>query len=184
MDSTNTNSASAIPLVIRSGLIITLLSIIFQFIQYYSGFMEKAIGWPGYIFDVIDCVIVLLLIKKFRDTQMGGAITFKKAFGITFQSFLFAGVISSVFNFIFFKYMHPEVMDSIMKVSEQKLVAQGLPDDQIENSLKVTKFLMTNPVVSILFFILIYAFMGAISGLIVAAIVKKESKVFLPDVNI
>ena len=75
-------------------------------------------------------------------------------------------------------------MDSIMKVSEQKLLAQGLPDDQIENSLKVTKFLMTNPVVSILFFILIYAFMGAISGLIVAAIVKKESKVFLPDVNI
>ena len=70
----------------------------------------------------------------------------------------------------------------MQKVSEQKILDnKQLTDEQIEASLKLSRMMMNNTAVMIIIGLAMFAFIGTITGLIVAAICKKESGKIMAD---
>jgi hypothetical protein len=134
------------------------------------------------ILYVADYGIVYFFLKKFRDSRLNGFISFGRAFSITLQAYILAGILFAPVNFLLLTRMFPSTIDRVLKATEQKMILQGTPDEQIEDAIKLTKTLYMNPAMNMLANVVAYMLIGAITGLIVAAVCKKESDEFLPDV--
>jgi len=175
MENTNTKPSS-LQFVMKTGLLLGGLQIVFQLIEYFTGQKEKGgNAWMGGIFIVLYGVIGVVLLKKFRNNQLGGYITFGKAFSITLQFLVVAGILSTLFEFVFIHLLHPAIIEATLKVQEAKLVTMGIPDATIESQMKMSRMMITNPAIFIIMGIVSSAIFGVIVGLIAGAICKKET---------
>jgi hypothetical protein len=166
---------SFLPFVMKTGLLLGILQIVALLIEYYTGDMAKGGSiWLGLIYYVIYGAIAIILLKKFRNNQFGGYITFSKAFSITLLCFIVAGILSAVFGFFFIHLFHPGIVEEMLKTQEAKLVSYGVPDERIESQMKLSRMMATNPAIFISTQVLSGAILGVIMGIIAGVICKKE----------
>jgi hypothetical protein len=179
MSTKNTNVPSAFKYALKSGLIVGITGVIFNAIGFFAE-QEYKPYW-GLVLLLFTGIAAFLFTRNYRNQKSGGYITFGKAFSICFQSVLYAGIIIVVCGFVIERGLFPAKFEHIQKLTqqlaEQKLMAnKQLTDEQIEAALKMARSMnKVNPVLIILGGIASWAFMGAIIGLITAAICKKES---------
>jgi len=88
-------------LVLKIAAIFWVLGILSKSIQYYFDIIEKGIGLVGLAFIVLYFIVAIMLIKRFRDKELGGYITFGHAFDITLRSVIIAVIISKIFEVIY-----------------------------------------------------------------------------------
>jgi len=167
---------------ITYGALTGLVSIVIGLLSYLAGFSDpsKQQGAMGWINMLISYGVMIgglvLAVRKHRDQELGGYITFGRAFGVGFLTMLVLGLISAVWTYVFFNFIATDMLEMIKQSSIDRMVEkQGMSVDQAEAAMNnpVTKSMM-NPVAFTGFAFAGILFIGAIFALIVAAIMRKS----------
>jgi len=175
METANAQKPSVFALVKKMSIIFFVLNFVYLLAEYYSGQFEKGEGVAeSYLFIITLGIISIVLVKKYRDKELEGYITFGQAFNSTLLSFLISGISGSIVNFIFYRLLHPDAVEKMLKASEVKMIAKGINEATIASSLKLSRFLYTNMAFNIFMVAMMCALFGAVTGLIVGAICRKK----------
>lgn len=125
-----------------------------------------------YISYIPLIAFLLLAQKEFRDTQLGGYMTFGQGFSAGFRYAIFSGLLLAVFMYIYLAILSPEVLTKSMAAQQTVLEQKGMSADQIDKAMSTaTKY---GPIIGAFGIAMFYAIIGAIISLIGAAILKKE----------
>ena len=164
-------------IMINYGLILGILTILVNVIAYMTNgismerpFWEKALGW------IVFIGVIFMAIKKFREANNGNlkiGQAIKTGLGVA----LIGGIITGIYVFIFFNYIEPGALDTIMEMTQEKMLEQNpdMSDEQMEMALKMTKVFMS-PTSMIFMTIIGNLIMGLVVSLISGLILKKEEQ--------
>ncbi|MBK7477615.1 MAG: DUF4199 domain-containing protein [Haliscomenobacter sp.] len=169
------------PVGVRFGLIASMILIALGLVAQVAGLSDPSnpSGPGGIAMNILTYGImiaaIVMAVKQHRDTELGGLISFKRAFGLGMFVILIIGAITMVWTFVYMSYINPDMVDQIMEAAQEKQQAQGLSDEQLEAASGMMGMIMKP------WFMAISAFVGTlliglIISLIVAAIMKKEAK--------
>jgi hypothetical protein len=82
-------------------------------------------------------VLILLLVSGFQLRKLnGGFIEFKEVFKYLFISVLIFEAFYTAFNFIYLTYVDPDFFQKFRDSTEDFLIRQNTPQDQIDNALE------------------------------------------------
>ncbi|RMF21240.1 MAG: DUF4199 domain-containing protein [Bacteroidetes bacterium] len=160
----------------RYGLIGGLVFIIY-------GLIANFLGWnqPGSSASMLNMVISIALfvglmviaIRQHRDEELAGFIPFGRAFGVGFFTGMIATLISSIFQFIYVKFIDPGFIDRIKETTLETYEQMGMTEERIEQSMEMLDKMYT-PGMMVFWAVIGAAVICAIVALIVAAVMKRN----------
>ena len=154
-----------------NGLILGLIGVVYTLVIWILDLsFNKNIG---YLFLLVEIVILFFLIKSYRDNHMHGTISYGQALGAGVIIFLYATIITSIFSYLLNTVIDPDLMQKGLAAQEQVLLDRGLTQEQVDQALKVAGKMM-KPAISIPIGLVVNMFFGLILSLIAAAFVRKE----------
>jgi hypothetical protein len=160
-----------------NGLYLGAVLIVYSLILYVAGFPRD--NWLQYISYLFMVIGVVLAIKQWRDKYNNGFLTYGQAFSNGFLTILFAGILTSVYIFVFFQFIAPEEITKMAETTEERMYQKNpnMSEADIEMGMKYATMFMKPWLMSIL-----GLFFNALAGLIISAIVsifmKKENNQF------
>ncbi|MCB9187022.1 MAG: DUF4199 domain-containing protein [Flavobacteriales bacterium] len=156
------------------GGILGLALIAYSLVLYALGATESQAA--QYVSYGIIAAGIFLATKNKRDKQ-NGIISYGEGLGYGVGVAFFGSILVAFYTFIFFSMIDPEMLEQMVLRAEDQMYEQGLPDDQVEMAMEMTrKFMMPGPMAAIV--VLSYTFVGFIISLITSAILKKEGDPF------
>lgn len=169
---------------LRYGLIGGLILVVWGLIAQMTGLADPCaamegggnsvmIGILSFVALIGVSVLVGILAIRQHTSDLGGYITFGRAFVVSLVTLIIAGFISGLFNVLYTSVIDPEMTDRIMGCMADQYEAQGMSQDQIDTALGYME-IMYNPFLQIVISLFTSAFFAAIIGLILAAIMKKD----------
>lgn len=90
---------------------------------------------------------------------------------------LFAGIVLGIYTFLFFQYFDPSQLEQIWKMAEDRMLDQGLTDEQIDQAMGFSKMFMT-PIAISISGLLSMVFWGTVFSLISSIFIKKVDDSF------
>jgi hypothetical protein len=90
----------------------------------------------GYALPVALIFLVLFLYRK---EYLGGAMTYSQGLGMGTLIMVVAGIIGAVYMFVFMKYIDPDYVKLIVQMSEEKMIARGMDEATIEQTMSFTE---------------------------------------------
>ncbi|MEI6434223.1 MAG: DUF4199 domain-containing protein [Bacteroidota bacterium] len=164
---------SALSNGIYYGMIVGAAIIVFSLLLFLMDLhMNKSVSWISYL---ILCAGLILGTLDFRKKHSNGFLTYGKAFVSCFWIGLFAGLLASIFTFVFAKYIHPGFINEILDQTRASLLEKRpeMTDEQVEQAVEITAKFVSPPFMA-LGSVFMYAGASAILGLILAIFLKKE----------
>lgn len=156
---------------IRYGLMMSVLSIAFFVIMQVAGLdMQGPVGYLGW---VITAVMLYLAHKYYKD-EGDGYMSIGQGVGIGFWAGLVSSVISSVFTYIYIKFIDSGFMDAIKDKQILSMQERGMSDEQIDQAMKFASAFSSAEAIFI-FGIIFGILGGVIIGLIVALFTKNNN---------
>ena len=153
------------------GLIVGIVLIIYSILMYFLDFsLEKWVSWVSYILLIGGIVYSTI---QYRDTVLGGSITYAQALGFGVIISLYAAVLSGIYSYVFLTFIDPDFIEKIAEMTQQQMLDQGLSEDQVEQAMEMQKGFM-KPWVMVLISIPALTFMGFVFSLITSIFLKKE----------
>ena len=171
-----TNPFDAVPEVslgknaLNYGLILGGISVVYSILLWVMGqTTNKSLGYISLLFSI---GVMYYGTKSYRDKHMGGFMTYGKAFSSNFLIGLYSAIIGTIFTFILFKYLDPNLLVTIKETAIDAAMQKNpnLTSEQLESSLS---FFMS-PVFITISALLGSAFFAAILALLVSIFHKKE----------
>jgi hypothetical protein len=153
------------------GILTAVALIIFSVLLMALDLNQSPVAWFAY---AIMVAFLAWGTVNYRNKAKGGYISYGKAYGSCMYILLFASIILSIFMFVYLGYIDTAIMEKAMLKAEEDMIAQGLPDEQIEIGMKYARMFSTPTMISIFVF-LGYMIFGAILSLIIAAFIKKDN---------
>ena len=165
---------------LRYGLIGGLIGIVVGLISNLSGMSTSGSMMGGLVIGAVSIIITILIsyfaIRHHRDKELGGYISFGRAFLTGFVALMISTIISTVWSILYMTVIDPGMAEEALAASEEMLANFGLPEEQLEAQLEAMKVNFT-PMGIIKNSLLYGAIMVAIITLIQGAIMKKEQPV-------
>jgi len=152
------------------GLILSAISIAFSIIVYIFNLYEmSALSFVNYIILIGGLTYGAILYSNQNDHN----VTFGNLFAHGFKTTAVVIVITTIYTFIAFKLLFPDMIDKILDMSRKQMEKNPkMTDEMIEQAMTMTKkFFMPFAIGGT---ILGTGFMGAIASLIGAGIAKKN----------
>ena len=120
---------------------------------------------------------VIFFASKAKRNELGGHLTYGQGLGTGTGVAFFGGILVAFYTYVFFIFIDPDMLAELVIRAEDQMYENGLPDEQVEMSMKYTrKFMQPGPMA---FMVLIgYVIVGFIVSLITSAILKKEESPF------
>lgn len=166
----NSGNVSTKSVSIKYGLINGLVGIIFFVILDFMGeAANNKISWIGSIFSVI---IMILAHKEFI-REGDGFMSYKQGLGIGTMMSVVGSIISSVFTFLYIKFVNSAILDQIREKQIMEMEKQGMSDAEIDKAMEIAGMFM-GPTAILIMGIFFGVFLGFIIALIVSAFTKKE----------
>ena len=166
------------PAVVRYGLIGGLAYIIVLLITQLTGLSEPgntAGGVIGFLLNTaIMAGIAIYSIRQYRDEGLHGHIAFGKALQCAFLAILLAGVISSVFAFVYYSVIDTSYLTEQLEAAQRTLQDRNMSEEQIEAAMNIQRSVMT-PGGILVIGVFFNALVGIIVSLIVAAVMKRPA---------
>ena len=149
-----------------------LALIIFDLVLYVLG-MKSASGENSiqYLGFIVFIAFVVMAIKSYAETN--GHMSYGQGLGAGVLTSLFAGVIVAIYSYLFMTLIAPEFMDGAMDAVRDQWEAQGMSDEQIEQSEGLAKMFMSPGILTISALIM-YTVLGLIISLIASAVLKRD----------
>jgi hypothetical protein len=170
------------------GVISGVVSIILSVLMYVIGFTPSSFGRIGLaiLMSLIILVVVLVIALKSYRNSLGGSMTYGQAFKFGFFVILFGSVISSIYYFLFLKFIDPEylknVMEKFMTNLEEFLLKRGMNEEQVSKAMEeAAKKPIPSPLKSTIQGFFQGLIFSTIVNLIVAAIMKKNPEIIFND---
>ncbi len=156
---------------LTNGLILGLIGIVYTLVMY---FLDLSLNnAQGYVFILIQIVVLYFLVKMYRDNFMHGMITFGQALGAGIVICLYYSIIIAIFTYILYAFIDTNLIDKMLAMTEEKLLDRGLSQSQIDAGMNVQARIMKPGFIAPIS-IFGNMFQGLIMSLIVAAFVRKE----------
>jgi len=153
------------------GVIIGLVSVVYSVILYMLDLaLNTALGYAGLIIVIAGLAIAM---KNYRDHVLDGILPFGKAFGFGVLIILISAFISGIYVFLLYSIIDPDLIRKAIDASAERMLEQGLSEDQVEQALEVTRRIM-KPAIMFISGLFVNLLVGVVLSLIMAAIFKKE----------
>ncbi len=113
---------------------------------------------------------IFISVKRYRDHENGGVLSFGRAYGTAVLTCVFTGIIWAFYEYILYKYLSPGLLETRIEEMQELWLNSGVSEDLIElQSRLFTPFVMG---ISYLFSA---AFWGSVLSLPLAAMLKRET---------
>ncbi len=130
----------------------------------------------GFIAIGVTVAFVILTIRHHRDKELGGYITFGRAFLVAFIALIIASIISNLFNLLYMTFIDPNYLENVLSATEEMMASMGAPQEVVDEQMASMREKMTPS--GMMTQGLLYGAVGsAIISLIAAAIMKKKPAV-------
>jgi hypothetical protein len=158
---------------IKFGLIMAAISVAYFMTLNVAGIdMSQGFGrWGGLIFNV---VVIFFAHKSFKDTNGDGYMSYGQGFGIGTWVALISSVISSIFTYIYVKFIDAGFIQTMLEKQEEQFQERGMSDEQIKQAMDMTAKFMT-PEMMLVF--------GLIFGFIILLVVFAIVTIFTQKKN-
>lgn len=157
---------------IEYSLLFALITIALFAAGHYGGFDLNSMGWK-IVNWVISISMVAWLLWNFREKKNEGFLKFGQGVKLSVLVGIFTGIIGGILMYVFVTTIAPEFMTNVENQAIMAMQEQGLTDEQIKESLKMTSMFFS-PGAMVLFSILGSVFSYLILGLIFSAILKRD----------
>lgn len=156
---------------VKWGLISGIIGILFSLILILGDLMLT----PGvsYIGLIPFAIVLYMAFKEFKD-QGDSFMTLGQSLKIGLMISLIGGLLLSVFSYIYGQFIDPGMADRIKDMLIEQWEAQGMSDEQIDQTMKFTSY-MFNPVIGLIVVLLKNVLVGFVLSLIIGAITKKNN---------
>lgn len=155
---------------IKWGLILGIISIVLFLAIYFGGMMGDS--WPSWISALISAGIIFMAHKEFKD-QGDGYMSYGKGLGLGTLVSLISGVISSIFAYVYMKFINVDYVTELVDITRFKMEDEGQSEDQIDIAMGFVEKMMT-PEIMFGMGLIAAVFFGFIISLIVSAITKNN----------
>jgi len=157
---------------IKYGLIMGIVAILYFVVMMVAGLdMSEGIGrWGSFLFYI---ALIVMAHKNFKDNG-NGFMSYGEGMGIAFWMTLISSTLSSIFTYVYTKFVDASWIQKIMEKQEENLAEQGMSQDQIDQAMKITEKFMTPE--------MMFAF-GFIGGFIMIIIVALLITIFTKKSN-
>ncbi len=155
------------------GAITGVALIIFSLIMFLLDlYLNKSVSWISYLVLAAGMLYGTL---DYRKKHTNGYMTYGKAFTACFWIGLFAGIIASLYMFVFAQFIHPGFVQELLDQARTNMLAAkpDMSEEQLEQAISMTAKFMS-PVMMSIWGIVVYAASSAVIGLILAIFLKKE----------
>ena len=156
---------------ITNGVIFALIGIVYTLVIYFFDLtFNKVQGW---VFMLIQIVILYFLLKSYRDNYRYGNISYSQALGAGMIIFVYYAIIIAIFSYILYAWIDPDLIDKQLAFAEEQMLEKRVPAEAVDAGMKVQAKLLKPPIIALMG---IFGAMiqGLVMSLIVAAFVKKE----------
>jgi len=157
----------------RYGIIMGVVSIAYFIILNMLGVdMTQGPGsWGRYVY----CAILIFLAQKYYKENGDGFMAYGQGIGISFWMGLISVAISSVFTYIYVKFIDTSFIQQMLDRTRESMEEKGnLSDEQIDQAMTMTSKFMTPEL--ILVFGIVFGIIGTIViGLIVTIFTQKKN---------
>jgi len=162
-------------IALNYGLILGFASILFHVILFALGkHLEQ--DWKNMVISlVITTVIVVLGIKKFKETN-NGFLSLGQGLKTGIAIALISTVIYIIYTLLFMNVIAPESMEQALEIARQKLLDNpAMSEDQIEQAIEMQKK-FSGPAFLIPVMLIFSLFIGFVISLIASLIMKKTEE--------
>lgn len=174
-------------LALNNGLAIATITIAIQLITYYAAPNLLGATWYGMLITLFSVGIYVFFTFDLRK-KVGGYWSFKEALSGVFIMSLVANLASSIFNFVFYRFIEPGAYEKVRGYVEDGITAtfekMGMSGDKLDEAVeKATESLKAQYMPSIGDFfknLVIAILVGFVLSLIFAAIFKRSAPMFAP----
>jgi hypothetical protein len=165
----------------RHGLLAGLVLIVVGLIIHMTGMVDYTGQNTGgnWISNIatwgVMIAAIVLAVRQHRDQDLGGYITFGRSFYTGFIVSLLIALTSAIWGYIFFAFVEPGLIDTMMEVSrEQMIEQQGMSESDADQAMSYMTWMM-NPAMLSVFAAVGSLIAGTIFSLIIGAIMKREA---------
>jgi len=131
----------------------------------------------GLFVYVIILAGIIISTKMYRDKILGGNISYGTALGFGTLVVVFGSLISGIFGYFMYEFIAPELLTQMLEKSEEQLLENGMPEEQIEMAIEIQRKMM-KPALMVLWSVIGGVFVGFIMSLITSIFLKKEANPF------
>jgi len=171
-------------LILGIGLIVFKVAFFLLIDLEAYGFMS--ISLLTLLFSIVPLLVgVVLCMKRFRDKEFGGTMSYMEGLRYGTMLMLFAGILLAGYDLVFNNWISPDYVAQTQTIIKDKtiefMVRQKMPDSVIEQQVaEFDKLIVAEDqkakLVGPLYSIPMYALAGLIISLIVAAFLKRDNK--------
>lgn len=183
LDNPRLRDPSTIPyrqVVLRYGGLAALVLIVLNLLFTLTGFVDlsKQGGASNWIANIITWGVIAAFISmamiKHRDQDLGGYISYGRAFMVGFMTTLVVALITVIWSYIYFALIDPEMLGTVLDASrEQMMEQQNMDEAQVDQAMGYMSWMFT-PGMFAVWAGIGTAFFGLIISLIAAAVIKKD----------
>ncbi len=175
------STVSPWPIALRYGLIWGLIGIALGLVAHVMGWNDPSNAGNnivagvlmGIISFAISITMLVMAIKQHRNQDLGGYITFGRAFSTGFFTVLISTLIATVWAVIMFTLIVPDFFELMEAGMIAQWEEQGLSESEIEQA-RGWAMMFTGPTAFTLSTFIGGLVWGSILSLIIAAIMKKD----------
>ena len=175
---TNQSDVSFMQTAIRYGLIGSAISIVVNLVSQLLGWADGTNMGMAMLVGVIGMAVYVIAqvmgVRHHRDNELGGYISFGRAFLVCLVIAMIMAILGAIFNYIYITFIDPEAMERAMEVVREQYEEMGMDEEAIENAMSMVD-MTKSPLIQIGGAIFGGAIMGGITGLIIGAVMKKEA---------
>lgn len=176
VDFIDQEDVAAMPTALRFGGIAALAFIAQQLLVDTLGLVNYATGDGQMISSIVPAIITFVVlyfaIKKHKEEDLGGYITFGRCVKLGALIGLISGVAIGLFAAVYHGFIRPDIMVDAMELQKEKMLEAGQSEAQVEQAMEMSK-MFTGPVALGILSILSSVFWYALFSLLVGGIMKK-----------
>jgi hypothetical protein len=156
---------------LNNGLILALVGVVYTMIMY---FLDMTFNQTlGYLFLVVQIILLFFLVKSYRDNYLHGFITYGQAVGAGVIIILYSAILTAIFTYVLYAIIDPGLTAKKMAFMEELMLKKGTPQASVDAFMAMQEKLQ-KPIIQAPLSILGSMFGGTILSLIIAIFVRKE----------
>ena len=168
------------PTALRYGLYGGAAFVVYSLLANLTGLsIPSSIGISilnGLIALGVTIPFVIMTIRHHRDKELGGNISFGRAFLVSFVALIIASIISNLFNLLYMSVIDPNYIEKVMTATEEMMTNMGAPADVVDQQMASMREKMT--ISGMMMQGLMYGVIfSAVVALIAAAVMKRKPAV-------
>jgi hypothetical protein len=162
-------------IALKYALIYSGINIVWGLLMFVTDLTRSDMSW---VFNILSMAIPVICIvfatKEYKATIGNGWMKFSDVFKHGLVIFTIGGIIAAAYSVFYVSVMDPELMTFIQEKEMNKMLENGMPEEQVEIALnQMAKF--QTPKWMFVWVLLWTMFIGTLISLVMAAILKKPN---------